>query len=262
MRHPAACHGLISLKVITAVRATVGVAVLTAGVVTAHAEGHHWSYGKHGGPAEWGQLEESFASCQLGKMQSPIDIRGAKDADLPAISFDYKPARLKVIDNGHTIQVNYAPGSTIDVGGTRYELVQFHFHKPSEEKIDGKAHAMVAHLVHKGSDGALAVVAVLLDPGKDNATLRTIWAHLPKQKDKESAPAATIDAAGLLPADKGYYTFAGSLTTPPCSEGVRWFVLKRPMTLAASEVHAFSRLYPMNARPTQPLNGRALEATR
>ena len=249
------------MNLAAAIRATLTVVAL-AGVLPVHGEGHHWSYGKHGGPAEWGELDKTFASCQLGKVQSPIDIRGAKAADLPPITFDYRPAPLKLIDNGHTIQVNYAPGSTIDVGGTRYELVQFHFHKPSEEKIDGKAHAMVAHLVHKGSDGALAVVAVLLDKGQDNATLHAIWSNLPKQKEKEIAAPATIDAAALLPAHKGYYTFAGSLTTPPCSEGVRWFVLKTPMTLAASELTAFAKLYPMNARPTQPLNGRAVEATR
>ena len=249
------------MNVVNAICACFAVVAL-ASALPARAEDQHWSYGKHGGPAKWGELDHSFASCQLGKVQSPIDIRDAKSADLPALKFDYKPAPLKVIDNGHTIQVNYAPGSTIDVGGKRYELLQFHFHKPSEEKIDGKAHAMVAHLVHKGSDGALAVVAVLLDKGHDNATIHAIWSHLPKQKEKEVATTATIDAAALLPADKGYYTFEGSLTTPPCSEGVRWFVLKRPMTLAASELTAFAKLYPMNARPTQPLNGRALEATR
>ena len=249
------------MNVVKAILAT-SVVVALGSASPVQAEGHHWSYGKHGGPAEWGELDQSFASCQLGKVQSPIDIRDAKAADLPAIKFDYKPAPLKVIDNGHTIQVNYAPGSTIDVGGKRYELVQFHFHKPSEEKIDGKAYAMVAHLVHKGDDGTLAVVAVLLDLGSDNPTLHTIWSHLPKQKQKEVATTATIDAAALLPADKGYYTFPGSLTTPPCSEGVRWFVLKTPMTVAASELTAFAKLYPMNARPTQPVNGRAIEATR
>ena len=249
------------MSIVTVIRATAAVVAL-AGVFPVHAEGHHWSYGKHGGPSEWGGLDHAFASCQVGKVQSPIDIRAAKAADLPAIKFDYKPAPLKLIDNGHTIQVNYPPGSSIDVGGTRYELVQFHFHKPSEEKIDGKAHAMVAHLVHKGADGTLAVVAVLLDKGQDNPVLRAIWSHLPKQKEKEVAASATIDAAALLPGDKGYYTFQGSLTTPPCSEGVRWFVLKTPMTVAASELTAFARLYPMNARPTQPLNGRAVEATR
>jgi len=226
------------------------------------AEGPHWSYQGHGGPAEWGELDPAFATCQLGKLQSPIDIRGAKTADLTAIKFDYKPSPLRVIDNGHSIQVNYAPGSSIDVGGTRYELVQFHFHKPSEEKIDGKAHAMVAHLVHKGADGKLAVVAVLLDAGGTNPTIDTIWKNLPQEKGKEATVNATIDAATLLPADHGYYTFQGSLTTPPCSEDVRWFVLKTPVKVAGSEITAFGKIYPMNARPSQPLNGRTLEATR
>jgi carbonic anhydrase len=226
------------------------------------AEGPHWSYQGHGGPAEWGELDPAFATCQLGKLQSPIDIRGAKAADLPAIKFDYKPSPLRVIDNGHSIQVNYAPGSSIDVGGTRYELVQFHFHKPSEEKIDGKAHAMVAHLVHKGADGKLAVVAVLLDAGGTNPTIDTIWKNLPQEKGKEATVNATIDAATLLPADHGYYTFQGSLTTPPCSEDVRWFVLKTPVKVAGSEITAFGKIYPMNARPSQPLNGRTVEATR
>jgi carbonic anhydrase len=226
------------------------------------AEGPHWSYQGHGGPAEWGELDPAFATCQLGKLQSPIDIRGAKAADLPAIKFDYKPSPLRVIDNGHSIQVNYAPGSSIDVGGTRYELVQFHFHKPSEEKIDGKAHAMVAHLVHKGADGKLAVVAVLLDAGGTNPTIDTIWKNLPQEKGKEATVNATIDAATLLPADHGYYTFQGSLTTPPCSEDVRWFVLKTPVKVAGSEITTFGKIYPMNARPSQPLNGRTLEATR
>jgi carbonic anhydrase len=228
----------------------------------AQAEGEHWTYGEHGGPKEWGELDKAFATCKLGKVQSPIDIRGAKAADLPAIKFAYKPSPLKLIDNGHTIQVNYAPGSSIEVGGTRYELLQFHFHKPSEEKIAGKSYAMVAHLVHKGADGKLAVVAVLLDQGGTNPTISTIWKNLPKEKEKEISVKATVDAAALLPGDKGYYTFQGSLTTPPCSEGVRWLVLKTPVKIAESEIAAFGKLYPMNARPTQPLNGRALQATR
>ncbi|HEX3141898.1 MAG TPA: carbonic anhydrase family protein [Rhizobacter sp.] len=228
----------------------------------AQAEGGHWAYSGHGAPAKWGELDEAFATCKLGQLQSPIDIHGAKVGDLPAIKFDYKPSPLKVIDNGHTIQVNYAPGSTIEVNGARYELQQFHFHKPSEEKINGKAHAMVAHLVHKGADGKLAVVAVLLDKGGANPTINTIWKNLPKEKEKEASVDATVDAAALLPANKGYYTFEGSLTTPPCSEGVRWFVLKTPVKITESEIVAFGKLYPMNARPTQPLHGRPISATR
>ena len=232
-------------------------------VSAAFGEAPHWSYGPHGGPAEWGDLQKDFATCKLGKVQSPIDIRGAKTADLPAIKFDYKPVPLRVIDNGHTIQVNYAKGSSIDVGGTRYELVQFHFHKPSEEKVNGKAYAMVVHLVHTGADGKLAVVGVLLDKGGASALIDSIWKNLPKEKGKESLVGTVdIDATKLLPEDRGYYTFQGSLTTPPCSEGVRWFVLKTPVKIADAEIAAFGKIYSTNARPTQPLNDRAIQATK
>ncbi|MEJ5989988.1 carbonic anhydrase family protein [Ramlibacter sp. PS3R-8] len=228
----------------------------------AQAADKHWAYEGHGGPQEWGQIGKEFATCKIGKVQSPIDIRGARPAELPALKFDYKPGLLKLIDNGHTIQVNYAPGSSLEVGGVRYELVQFHFHKPSEEKIDGKSHDMVAHLVHQGPDGKLAVVAVLLDKGGANPAIDAVWKNLPRQKEKESVTDASIDAAMLLPADKGYYTFQGSLTTPPCSEDVRWFVLKTPVKMQQGQIATFGKLYKMNARPTQPLNGRTIEATR
>src|SRR4051812_17779555 len=236
---------------------TLSIALHFAFVVGAHAEGAHWTYSGHGGPAEWSTLSSEFAACKLGRNQSPIDIRGAKAADLPPITFDYKPSPLKVIDNGHTIQVNYASGSFIDVGSVRYELVQFHFHKPSEEKIDGKAHAMVAHLVHRNSDGKLAVVAVLLDKGGANALIDSIWKNLPRQREKEAlVQNVSIDATELLPESRGYYMFPGSLTTPPCSEDVTWLVLKTPVKIADGEIAAFGKIYPMNARPTQSLNGR------
>ncbi len=229
----------------------------------AQAESAHWAYKGHGGPAEWGSMDAAFATCKLGELQSPIDIRAAKPADLPQIKFDYKPSPLKIIDNGHTIQVNYAPGSSIDVGGVRYDLVQFHFHHPSEEKIDGKAHAMVAHLVHKNAEGKLAVVAVLLDGGGTSQTIDTIWKNIPAEKEKEVAAAdVSVDAANLLPANRDYYTFQGSLTTPPCSEGVTWFVLKSPVKIADGEIATFSKLYPLNARPVQPLHGRLIQTTK
>ncbi len=238
------------------------IAVPLGYVAAAQADEKHWTYSGHGGPSEWGALSPEFATCKRGKNQSPIDIRGAKAADLPAIKFDYKPSPLKVIDNGHTIQVNYAPGSSMEVGGTRYELVQFHFHKPSEEKIDGKSHAMVAHFVHKTPEGKLAVVAVLLDKDGANGLIDSIWKNLPKEKEKEVATNVTIDATNLLPENKGYYRFQGSLTTPPCSEEVIWLVLKTPVKIGDDEIAAFGKIYPMNARPTQPLNGRAVQATR
>ncbi|MEZ0309668.1 MAG: carbonic anhydrase [Ramlibacter sp.] len=237
-------------------------AVALGGLAAASAADKHWTYQGHGGPAEWGDLDKANAVCKIGKLQAPIDIRGAKPGDLPAIKFEYKVTPLRLIDNGHTVQVNYAPGSSIEVGGSRYELVQFHFHKPSEEKIDGKSHDMVAHLVHKSPEGKLAVVAVLLDKGGANPAITTIWKNLPKEKGKEVAANDSVDATTLLPADKGYYTFMGSLTTPPCSEEVRWFVLKAPVRIEAAQLAAFGKLYPMNARPAQPLNGRSIEATR
>jgi carbonic anhydrase len=239
------------------------IATLGAATAALAAEGPHWTYKGHGGPAEWGSIEADFATCKLGKLQSPIDIRGAKAAKLSPIMFNYKPSTLNMIDNGHTIQVNYAPGSSIVVGGMRYDLVQFHFHHPSEEKIDGKAHAMVAHLVHKNAEGKLAVVAVLLDPGGASDLIDTLWKNIPKEKGKESTVADTsIDVSKLLPGDRDYYTFQGSLTTPPCSEGVTWFVLKSPVKISGAEVAQFARIYPLNARPVQPLNGRSIEVTK
>ena len=217
----------------------------------------HWSYDGDEGPSHWGDLNPDFAPCKNGHHQSPIDIRNPQKADLPPIRFDYKPSPLRIIDNGHTIMINYAPGSSIRVGDKQYVLKQFHFHRPSEEKINGKTYEMVVHLVHADQDGNLAVVAILLEGGKDNPLIKELWNDLPKEKEKEERlDTITINAANLLPADPSYYTFSGSLTTPPCSENVTWFVLKRPVSVSASEIEQFSRLYRNDARPTQPLYDR------
>ena len=225
---------------------------------------HHWSYNGPTGPTHWATLEHEFGACGSGQQQSPIDIRptAVQEAKLPSIGFSYLPVPLRIIDNGHTIQVNYAPGSFIDVDGHRYQLVQFHFHKPSEESINGKRHDMVAHLVHQDADGRLAVVAVLLKSGAINPMVATLWNNLPSRKATELQPqGVAIDATDLLPADRAYYTFTGSLTTPPCSEGVTWFVLKNASTLSAGEISRFGHAYPMNARPVQPLHGRVVRAS-
>ena len=237
---------------------------IACGPTASAEEAHHWSYKGHGGPTHWSELQEGYSACGAGREQSPVNIPGAaaQKAQLPAIEFHYQPAPLKIIDNGHTIQVNYAPGSFITVGGQRYELQQFHFHKPSEEAIDGKHAAMVAHLVHKDDQGRLAVVAVLLNPGTVNPMVATLWNNLPAKKEAEVAMQdVQINAADLLPANRGYYQFTGSLTTPPCSEGVTWMVLKDPSTLSTGEIDRFGRSYPMNARPVQPLNGRMVRAS-
>ncbi|HEX5864651.1 MAG TPA: carbonic anhydrase family protein [Casimicrobiaceae bacterium] len=243
----------------------VGVALAIGAVGSYAAEGGHWTYAGATGPAKWGSLEKGFALCKLGTTQSPIDIpdADARKGDLPGLLFNYKPSPLKIVDNGHTIQVDYAPGSFVTVAGKRYELVQFHFHRPSEEKINGKSHDMVAHLVHRDADGKLAVVAVLLDAGKESRLIKTLWDNLPQEKGKEKVvEALKINAVELLPENKGYYTFTGSLTTPPCSESVTWFVLKTPVQVSDDGIARFARSYPMNARPVQPLNGRDIQATR
>lgn len=224
---------------------------------------HEWAYGGEHGPQHWGDLKAEFASCTTGHRQSPIDIQKTEKADLPSMAFDYKPSSLRIIDNGHTIMASYDAGSSIRVGDAKYQLKQFHFHRPSEETIHGEASDMVAHLVHADAEGHLAVVAVLLEYGKENALIRELWKHIPKEKGKETIlEAVKINVADLLPKDRGYYTFEGSLTTPPCSEGVTWFVLKQPVPISADEVAAFSKVYPQNARPTQPLQERVVRETR
>lgn len=245
------------------IRSALVAASLAIACGPAASEGaHHWSYKGETGPTHWASLEHEFTACGAGNEQSPIDIRSdaVSKAALPAIEFDYHPAPLKVVDNGHTIQVNYAPGSFISVGGHRYELQQFHFHKPSEEAIDGKHADMVAHLVHKDDQGQLAVVAVLLRAGAVHPMLAALWNNLPPKKEEQvERTDVMVDAADLLPAARGYYTFAGSLTTPPCSEGVRWFVLKDPAAVSGGQIAMFGHRYPMNARPVQPLHGRSVQ---
>lgn len=223
----------------------------------------HWAYEGREGPAEWGKLDSSFATCSMGHVQSPIDIKGATVADLPALKFDYKTVPLNIVDNGHTVQITYPAGSSLTVGARTYALQQIHFHHPSEEQINGRATDMVAHFVHSDSEGHLAVVAVLLKQGAENAQLAVVWKNIPSTKEKAvTVPGVQVNMTNLLPSDHGYYTFAGSLTTPPCSEGVTWFVLKQPTSISASEIAVFAKLYPKNARPVQPLNARKLQETK
>ena len=198
-----------------------GAVSLIVAVAGYGAEGPHWTYAGATGPAKWGNLEKGFEECKLGQTQSPIDIpdASARKGDIASLLF------------------NYNPGSFVTVDGKQYELVQFHFHKPSEEKINGRGHDMVAHLVHRGPGGKLGVIAVLLDAGRENRLIKTLWDNLPKEKAKENVVnAVTINVVDLLPQNKGYYTFAGSLTTPPCSQDVTWFVLKTPVEISAVEI--------------------------
>jgi carbonic anhydrase len=224
---------------------------------------HHWGYSGAQGPEHWSELDPQFAACKTGKYETPIDIKQATSADLPALVFDYAATPASVVDNGHTVMVTYAPGSTLTVGDKKYELKQFHFHHPSEEAIHGKHSDMVAHLVHADGDGHLAVVAVLLQPGAANPVLSQIKSKVSTEKGHPLALAErSLDAKDLLPKSLGYYTFPGSLTTPPCTEGVTWYVLKTPVEIAPDQLEWFTRLYPSDARPLQPLHGRAILETK
>lgn len=229
-----------------------------------HGHGAHWGYEGHGAPEHWGDLGKEFATCKNGHQQSPINIdtRVAGGGAGAPVSVDYKPSPLKVVNNGHTIQVDYQPGSSITVGGMRYELVQFHFHAPSEHTIDGKAGDMVVHLVHKSAEGKLAVIGVLMDKGAENAELGKIWSHLPREAGHSEAKETTINASALLPADLRYYGYTGSLTTPPCTEGVSWMVLANRGSVSAGQVKAFTDIFPKSVRPVQPVHGRQVNLSR
>ncbi len=219
----------------------------------------HWSYEGDDGPLRWGKLNPMYAKCDIGERQSPIDIRDGLRVDLNPVTFDYKPSRFNVIDNGHTIQVSVGPGNYISLLGHIYELVQFHFHKPSEERINGKSFEMVVHLVHKDGDGKVAVVAVLLERGKAQSLIQSVWNNLPLERNDPVQPLVTMDVSQLLPQQRDYYTYMGSLTTPPCTEGVLWIVMKQPVEISPEQLAIFSRLYPMNARPVQRTAGRVIK---
>lgn len=222
----------------------------------------HWAYEGEGGPDNWSKLKSEYRLCASGKRQSPIDIRDGFRVDLEAIQFNYRPSQFRVVDNGHTVQVEIS-GNSINLLGRTYELAQFHFHRPSEERVNGRSFDMVAHLVHRSEEGKLAVVAVLLEKGIEHPLIQTVWNNLPLEKSEYvTPPGVTIDVAQLLPPDRSYYTYMGSLTTPPCSEGVLWLVLKQPQQISSEQLAIFSRLYRNNARPVQPNFGRMIKESR
>jgi carbonic anhydrase len=218
-----------------------------------------WSYEASD---HWADLDAQYAACK-GQQQSPIDIGQTQKAQLGALEFDYRAGPINyVINNGHSIRVNYySPGSGdfLVADGKRYELTQFHFHHPSEETINGKPYAMVVHLMHQASDGEIAAVAVLVKIGKANPMVAKLWSNMPAAEGQTEVPGVELDPTALLPENRSYYTYVGSQTAPPCTEGVRWFVLKTPIELSAKQIKTFAKLYPHDVRPTQPLNGRVVQ---
>ncbi|MEK0433163.1 MAG: Carbonic anhydrase precursor [Pseudomonadota bacterium] len=216
----------------------------------------HWGYEGDNGPEHWG---DNFPVCGTGKKQSPLNITGPFEKSKDVLSVDYKEGPLKMFNNGHTIQVNVEPGSTLTINKETFDLLQFHFHRPSEEQVDGKNSAMVAHFVHKSKDGKLAVIGVLLNEGKDNAAIKTLWANLPPKEGVEYLPEkVSFNPGSMLPKDLGFYNYEGSLTTPPCTEGVQFYILKKPMDISKDQVGKFP--FKLNARPVQNLNGRKISA--
>ena len=214
----------------------------------------HWSYEGDMGPERWGK---EFPTCAKGKSQSPLDIRGPFVKTRTVVTTDYKEGPLKMVNNGHTIQVNVPAGSKLRIDGIAYDLLQFHFHRPSEEKIDGKPMSMVVHFVHKNAEGKLAVVGVLLKEGNENPGIKTLWANMPMEEGPEVTPeGVNFNPANLLPREFDFYSYEGSLTTPPCTEGVRFFILKTTVNVAKEQVAAFP--FKRNARPVQELNGREI----
>ncbi|MEN8219302.1 MAG: carbonic anhydrase family protein [Pseudomonadota bacterium] len=221
-------------------------------------ENKNWGYEGKNGPAYWDCLSEEYALCGSGKQQSPIDITDSIKADLPPLMFNYHPIPLIIENNGHTIQVSADKAGTFKIGENAYQLVQFHFHTPSEEAINGKRTDMVIHLVHQNIQGELAVVAVLLKAGNmANSCIEALWNVMPKTQGEAQHHDVQIDINELLPTgQKDYYSFAGSLTTPPCSEGVKWVILKQTVSISPTQLAQYQAVYTENARPLQPLNDR------
>ena len=221
----------------------------------------HWGYEGKEGPENWGDLTKEYELCKTGKSQSPIDIKGPFDTKPSDLQIQYKTTKANIVNNGHTIQVNYDSGSKIVVDGKEYELKQFHFHTPSEHTINGQYLAMVAHLVHASKDGNLAVIGLLLRDGEENGFLKKFWKDIPQKSGETKSLELSFDASEFLPTSKAFWTYSGSLTTPPCSEGVKWMVLKENPTVSKEQVMAFSKLFPKSSRPVQPQNDRKIGET-
>ena len=227
------------------------------------ADGHggsaNWGYTGAIGAHKWGELSAEYEACRKGVQQSPINISKYMQEAMPALAMTYQPTPLEVVNNGHSVQVNYGPGSGFQINGKTYQLLHFHFHTPSEHYIDGAPYPMELHLVHKAEDGTLGVVGVLMKVGAHNPVIEGIWQNVPKAGSTKRVDSVAINATELLPSSKSYYAYDGSLTTPPCTEGVKWHVLKEPIELSAAQLTAFQSVFPVNARPIQALGERIVK---
>jgi len=242
-----------------------GTVVLVIGLCASAAmaqQGADWSYDGKQGPLNWGRLDPAYRACSQGKQQSPIDIRGAhRDKSLQPIEFHYVSGAMTLLNTGHMIEVTPAKGSYIVANGVRYELQGFEFHHPSETAVNGKLPDMSVQMLHKSADGKMAIVAILLNEGNANALLAELWPHLPKTAGTSDKMTESMSPAGLLPADRGYWTYQGSLTSPPCTEGVEWYVFQQPVQLSRDQLRSFAAIYRVNSRLLQATKGRKIRAT-
>jgi len=221
----------------------------------------HWSYEGEGAPQNWSKINPEFSECANGKNQSPVDIRNTFAVHATPLTIRYGVAPESVVNNGHSVQVNVPQGDTLIVDGETFTLQQFHFHSPSENTIDGKSFPMEAHFVHTNVAGEITVVAVMFSVGDENKVLAKIWDKMPSEVGKPAKITDKIDLAKLLPAEQSHYRFSGSLTTPPCTEGVRWLMMKQPQTLSEAQLEKFQHaMHHANNRPVQALHGRVIVA--
>ncbi|NPA87271.1 MAG: carbonic anhydrase family protein [Epsilonproteobacteria bacterium] len=240
--------------------ASLAISAMTAGTLMASNYAHGtWSYSGKTGPEYWGDLKKEYIMCKIGKNQSPIDVSGAVSATLTPLNIYYDVKAKTFLNNGHTVKAEMKDGAKLYIDGKEFKLLQFHFHTPSENTINGEYFPMEAHFVHSTKDGELAVVAVMFKIGKYNPALQKLVDNMPKKPGvKNNLCPANLKAKDLLPKSLEYYRFNGSLTTPPCSEGVRWFVLKQPVEVSEKQIKAFEKVMGKNNRPLQPINARVI----
>lgn len=223
----------------------------------------NWSYEGKTGPVVWGKLDPSYQACSKGHEQSPIDIRNTHlNTALQPLEFHYISGPMTLVNTGHGLVARVNPGSTMTANGVRYQLVEIHFHHPSEHPIKGKLADMEVDLVHRSDDSKMAIVAVRLnqDRGFPNALLSTLWAHLPAKPNTTAKVTEMVNAGGLFPSDRGYWTYEGSELEPPCTEGVRWFVFQQELSVSREQFRTLQNLSKMNTRPVQDAHGRRIEA--
>lgn len=243
----------------------VAAVVLSMGAAVASAQtGAPWEYTGKTGPVNWGRLDPAYKACGNGHQQSPVDIRGARlNKTLTPIEFHYLAGPVTLTNDGHTIVAQMAHGGYMVTNGVRYELESFEFHHPSEHAVKGKLTDMDVHLVHKSADGKIAIIAIrfAMERGDPNAVLAALWPHLPRTAGATEKVTEYVNAGGFLPEDRGYWSYAGSLTAPPCTEGVEWFVLQQPLTISLVQLHDFESIFKMNSRPLQDMHGRHIGAS-